>query len=215
MAKARSIIKISGTIGGVTHVDSTAYGYHTRAPRGTYTEITLNEGLKTSSNEQAKANLMAKIIFDSVNQFSPDFKNGKFWPRLVSVFRQQRKAEKPYRYLEFNLMEMRWDYPLSHHGTFVIEKTDKPVTLKYQVKGDAHYQLSVLRIATDETLLVPYPTESLTINTSSEETSGVLQLDFSQLPPNTPIIYAVQCRRLNNGKPEGLLSGRGLRLFCG
>lgn len=215
MAKARSITKISGTIGGVTHVDSPSYGYHTRNPRGTFTPITLADGMKTSGTEQSKANLMAKVIFDAVNIFAPNFKNGKFWPRLVSVFRQQKKAGIPYRYQEFNLMEMRWDYTSSHHGYIeVYLKGDTP-SLKYQFIKDADYQLSILRIAVDETLLLPYPSEIITITTSSDQKSGLLPLDFPSLPPHTPIIYAVQCEELSNGKPNQLLSGRGLKLFCG
>jgi hypothetical protein len=63
MAKARSIIKLSGTIGDITFVDSMAYGFHGRKKRTVWEK---SEGMISSSTSQTQANLMAKIIFDAV-----------------------------------------------------------------------------------------------------------------------------------------------------
>ncbi len=215
MAKARSIIRIGGTIGEVTHVDSTAYGYHVRAKRGTYTEITLADGMKESSTEQARANLMAKLIFDSVNGFAPNFKDGKFWSRLVSVFRKQKKAGKRYGYADFEGMEVRVEYPTSAQGSFQLYAGNGKARLEYEFRKNSAYLVRVLRIAADETLLVPYPTEVIERVVDITERKGILPLAFSLLPVESAVVYVLQCEQLHKGKPAGILTGKAVRFFNG
>lgn len=157
MAKIRSIVEISGTLSDITFVDSRAYGAHARAKRGTYTPITLAEGMQKSAKVQTQVNQLAKIIFDAVNAFVPGFKDGKFWSRLLSVFRQQQKAGRKYSYSDFDLMEMRLDYPTSRQGYFRLLSTqNNGVQLHYQLVNKTDYAIRLLRIASDATLLHPF-----------------------------------------------------------
>ncbi|MES2651096.1 MAG: hypothetical protein V4663_05120 [Bacteroidota bacterium] len=213
MAKVRSIMKLSGTIEGITFVDSTAYGAHSRAKRGTYTAVTLAEGMKISSSNQNEANLRAKIIFDAVNEFAPGFKEGTFWSRLISIFRKQKKAGKGYNYSDFGEMEMRYDYSTSKQGDFRLDSSGSSIVLSYNLKVDTGYRLSILRIATDETLLIPYPNEILEAVVQTGEKNGTAQFDFTSLPKETPILYALQCEQLLNGKLTGALKGKSVRFF--
>ena len=214
MAKVRSIISLSGTLSGMTCVDSSTYGAHVRAKRGTYKPISLAEGMKESAAIQTQVNLMAKVIFDAVKDFVPGFKNGKLWARLLSVFRQQKKAEKDYGYADFNLMEMRTDYPTSKHGTFQLEKDQEDgLLLRYQLHGAAYYRLRLLRVATDESLLQAYPQEILTVDLKDGTKAGSLRLDFSVLPTNANVLYVLHCERLLTGVPEGLLKSNGVRFL--
>jgi hypothetical protein len=91
MAKSRSIFKLSGTLKGITHVSSTAYGDHVRAARGTYTPVTLNESFKESGKALQLSNVFAKLIKDALDPYRANFKDGTLWRRLVSHFRQQLK----------------------------------------------------------------------------------------------------------------------------
>ena len=215
MAKVRSILKLSGTIGEVTFVDSAAYGPHSRAKRGSITPITLAEGMKISSSNLNEANLRAKIIFDAVNEFAPGFKDGKFWSRLISIFRKQKKEGKMYNYTDFGVIEMRHDYSTSRQGNFALGKKGEALVLNYSLKVDTGYHLSMLRIATNEDLLIPYPKEIMETIVQPGQQSGIVQFDFSELPKGTPILYALKCERLKNGKLAGLLSGKSVRLFGG
>lgn len=211
MAKTRSIIKFSGTLSGITFVDSKTYGAHARAKRGTYKPISLNQGMKESGAVQKQVNLIAKVIFDAVKDFVPGFKDGKLWARLLSVFRQQQKAGKSYSYHDFNTMEMRSDYPSSKHGLFrLIANSEKELMLHYQLQQEASYRISLLRIATDESLLTPYPPETVTFNLEKGDSIGQFPIDFGVLPADANAFYVLQCEQLVNGKPTGLLKSKGV-----
>lgn len=213
MAKARSIIKLSGTIGDITFVDSKAYGFHSRKKR---TKWEKSAGMIASSTNQSVANLMAKIIFDAANEFAPGFKDGKFWSRLVSVFRQQAKAAMPFSYAGFHQMEMRPDYPSSKHGRFMIadgsrnqtpETSIAKLSLNYQVYNDVDLQLSLLRIVSDETLLIPITREASTMIIPAGEKMGSLDLDFAPLAEGFQALYVLKCEQMEDGKVTGLLKG--------
>lgn len=215
MAKVRSIMKLSGTVGEMTFVDSTAYGQHSRAKRGSKTPITLAEGMKVSSSNQNEANLRAKIVFDAVNKFAPGFKEGTFWSRLVSIFRKQKKAGNPYNYANFGEMEMRYDYSTSQLGNFTLSREDSVIVLNYKLKADTGYRLSMLRISTDETLLISYPDEVMETQVEVGEQVGIIDFDFTPLPKGTPVLYALQCEQLKDGKLAGVLKGKSVRFFGG
>ncbi len=214
MAKTRSIIEFSGTLSGITFVDSKTYGAHARAKRGTYKPIGLNQGMKESAAVQTQVNLMAKVIFDAVKDFTPGFKDGKLWARLLSVFRQQHKAGKSYSYHDLNTMEMRSDYPSSKHGSFrLTANSAKELILHYQLQQEASYRISLLRIATDESLLTPYPPETLSFDVENGTRIGQFQIDFTGLPADANAVYVLQCEQLVNGKPTGLLKSKGVRFL--
>lgn len=214
MAKVRSILKLSGTLAGMTFVDSKAYGAHARAKRGTYTPISLPPGMQKSAEVQKQVNLMAKLVFDAVNNFVPGFKDGKFWARLLSVFRKQQKEGKNYSYKDFDLMEMRLEYPTSKHGFFrlAVEGTNK-VQLHYKLAKGESYRLSLLRIAGDETLLIPYPEEVVEVVVAYQGGMEVLPFAFSELPAGTNVLWVLHCEQLIDGLLAGLLKSRGVKFF--
>jgi hypothetical protein len=214
MAKTRSIIKHSGTIGEITYVDSVAYGSHSRAKRGTYTPISLADGMKESSVHQREANMMAKLIFDSANEFAPGFKNGKFWSRLVSIFRRQKKAGVPYQYADFRGLEMRQDYPSSMQGRFQFEMEGNIIKLNYKLHATAAYRLSMMRLASAHSLLALHSNEIQEVWTQQGENKGVVEFNFTPLPSGLSVIYFLQCEQLENGEPNRLLKGRSVVLMC-
>lgn len=213
MAKVRSIMKLSGTMDEMTFVDSVAYGAHSRAKRGSKTPISLADGMKVSSANQNEANVRAKIIFDAINEFAPGFKDGKFWSRLISIFRKQKKAQKAYSYTDFRDMEMRYDYSTSKQGLFSVDRAGFSIYLKYDLKADTGYQFSMLRIATDPTLLVPFPKEILETIVQVGESNGIVEFDFTPLPEGSAFLYVLQCEQLYNGQLVRGLKGRSVRLL--
>jgi hypothetical protein len=215
MAKARKKFKLSRTINGITYVNSTAYQPHVRAKRGTYTPISLTDGMKKSAAEQTQANLMAKIVFDAVNKFAPNFKDGKFWSRLVSVFRFLVKEKNSNGYKLLEGMEVRPDYPMSKQGGFMLKSKLDMVELSYSLKIVTDYLLSILRIATDQVMLIPYPDEVIAMEIREDEWEGKVQLNFAPLPDGARILYVIKCEQLVNGKLEGLLSQKSVTFLKG
>lgn len=214
MAKVRSILKLSGTLATTTFVDSKAYGAHARAKRGTYTPISLAEGMQKSAVVQTKVNLLAKIVFDAVNDFVPGFKDGKFWSRLLSVFRQQQKTAKAYSYGDFNQLEMRLDYPTSKHGAFWLVKTEKDsVLLHYQIAKESRYLVRLLRIASDEELLTPYARETQEAIIEGNKEMEIIAFTFSDLPQVANVLYALHCEQVIDGLPTGLLKNQSVKFL--
>lgn len=214
MAKVRSIIEISGTLSEITYVNSRAYGTYARAKRGTYKPITLSEGMIKSAAVQTQVNQIAKIVFDAINAFVPGFKDGKFWSRLLSVFRKQQKGGKAYSYSDFNLMEMRVDYATSRQGSFRLATKQDAVQLHYYLAKESDYCLKLLRIATDATLLNLYPTEVLEVILTYSKGMQFVSFVFNALPVDANILYVLHCEEMEDGLPIGLLKSKGVRFFA-
>ncbi|RZK54885.1 MAG: hypothetical protein EOO87_09275 [Pedobacter sp.] len=214
MAKVRSIIKLSGTLAETTFVDSKTYGAHARAKRGTYKPIALADGMQKSAVVQTKVNELAKIVFDAVNVFVPGFKDGKFWSRLLSVFRQQQKAGKDYNYRDFNQLEMRLDYPSSKHGAFWVANGEGcSVLLHYQIAKDTVYLLRLLRMGSDESLLFPYVGEVQETIVEGLEKLNAVSFNFSDLPKEANVLYVLHCEQMIDGMPAGILKCQSVKFL--
>ncbi|PZR13168.1 MAG: hypothetical protein DI539_19450 [Flavobacterium psychrophilum] len=87
-------IKLQGTLGGLTHVNSRAYGQHVRAERGTYTPISLNATMEACKDMLMDCNGEAKIIFDTLRD---EHRDGTLWSRLLSLFfKRAKEGLKPH-----------------------------------------------------------------------------------------------------------------------
>lgn len=214
MAKIRSIVEISGTLSDITFVDSRAYGTHARAKRGTYTPITLAEGMQKSAKVQTHVNQLAKLIFDAVNAFVPGFKDGKFWSRLLAVFRHQQKTGRKYSYSDFDLIDIRLDYPTSKQGYFrLLSSQNNAVQLHYQLVKKTDYVIRLLRIASDATLLHPFPTEVSEVTIKHQFEMNVVSFVFTALPEDANVLFVLHCEQVVNGQPSGLLKAQSVKFF--
>ncbi len=110
MAKSNSIIKLQGTIAGLTFVRSRTYGDHVRAKRGTYKSVEVNEALKQESKTLLSANVPAKIFKDAIDPYR-GFMGGLLWQRLVSMFRKQIKDFGSIDFGKIDRFEVHHDYP--------------------------------------------------------------------------------------------------------
>lgn len=160
MAKLRpSLIKIKGTLMGVTLVDSKRYGEHARAARGTYTPVTINNELVQSGERLQSSNRAAKLIFDAVRD---EHKDGGFWPDLLSVFRKQLKEDKRFSFKGLLNLECSKTHKLDTllHRQFEIDAVsaantlDVTVTLLQHPKWDRKlyldgYQLGITAVYPD------------------------------------------------------------------
>lgn len=109
---------------------------------------------------------------------------------------------------------MRLDYPSSKKGRFTLyhkkEQTKCAIELNYYLNNTTAYKLGLLRIAADETLLIPYAIEKLAGVTKEGEKTGTLHFQFTPLPENAQLLYVLYCEQLKNGKPTGLISGKSV-----
>jgi hypothetical protein len=157
MAKLRpSLIKLKGTIMGVTFVDSKTYEPHARAARST---SAINDELVQSKERLLNSNKPAKLIFDAVRD---EHKDGRFWPDLLSVFRKQLKEDGCFSFKGLHKLECSRKHKLDRllHGQFRVDAVvnenmlDVTVTLLQHPKWDRmgyldRYELSVTAVFPD------------------------------------------------------------------
>jgi hypothetical protein len=86
MAKVSSLINFRGTFGDLTFVQSTHYGNHVRARRGSKSPAPINDALRASTEIMKNANIYAKVVKDAVDPYRA-VKDGTLWQRLVKFFR--------------------------------------------------------------------------------------------------------------------------------
>lgn len=83
MARQKGIIKIKGTIGGITFVDSIAYDPHPRAARGTYKEAKINDVFQGNANNSKKVGALGSPILQQLKAIDKGFVAGNLWPRMT------------------------------------------------------------------------------------------------------------------------------------
>ncbi len=145
MAKSDSIIKLQGTIAGITFVRSPTYGDHVRAKRGTYKKAKVNDALKQESKTLVSANIPAKIFKDAIDPYRSNITGGTLWRRLVSMFGKQLKNTGAFDFGKIGRFEIDADQPFDRF--LVIQPTikvakEKPL-LHVHVEYDQHPRFSV------------------------------------------------------------------------
>lgn len=218
MAKSKSIVKLSGTMGGVTFVNSKAYGEHTRAPRGTYTPVVLAEGMQQSSMLQKQANLMAKIVFDQAKTFVPRFKNGQLWVRLLKVFRAVLKNGQPQSYAFLSNFQLRPDYASHRFGELRIYA--KPLGDQWQPK--VHFtrlgaNVEGFRLRLSQVVVAPDMLSMVSVKEVVLEHFPGENLSEWVLPAElwATTFYMVQVLRLADGQPTQLLRDEAVLMLAG
>jgi hypothetical protein len=67
----------------------------------------------------------------------------------------------------------------------------------------------LLRVAADELLLNPYPTETFKIVVPAGEQNGSARFNYTPLPEHTQVLYVLLCDQLKEGEFTGLISAKG------
>ncbi|RZK50657.1 MAG: hypothetical protein EOO99_00325 [Pedobacter sp.] len=111
MAKNSNLLALLEMLQGMTLVNSQAYGKHLRAKRGTYTPITLPQGLKENNQTQKVINRQAQLVYQLINKMAARFKDTKLWPRLLSALRKNGSLSKNLGYQALSGLEIRTEYP--------------------------------------------------------------------------------------------------------
>jgi hypothetical protein len=112
MAQASSLIKLRGTLFGITFVNSKTYGKHVRAARGTYKPVQVNDTFKKMSGHLVAAQKPARVIKEAIDPYRIDFKGGMLWNRLVSLFTLQHKNNESFNLQQLEGFEIFQQYPL-------------------------------------------------------------------------------------------------------
>lgn len=94
MARQKGIIKIAGTLGDVTFVESKTYGAHTRAARGTHKEAGINGVLQGNADKASKIGPLGSLILRQLKTIEKGFVPGDLWPRMTSRMFKAKSMKK-------------------------------------------------------------------------------------------------------------------------
>lgn len=83
MARQRGIIKLRGTIAGLSFINSKTYGAHVRAARGTHKEAKINDVLKANSENAVVITKIGSPVLQLLKTLEPGFSAGDLWPRML------------------------------------------------------------------------------------------------------------------------------------
>lgn len=159
MAKPISpIFKFSGTIAGMTYVDSKTYKPHVRAAKGTHTPNVLTDALKESSSLLQFCNQRAKPLFQALREEHHD---GRLWSRLVSLFYAELKAGRTInvhclRDLDCNLQH-KLDELLPLGFNIDVKKEKKKLGIHVRLEGHPKVDDQIPREGYQLRLVVIYP----------------------------------------------------------
>ncbi len=111
--KPHSYATLSGTLGGRVHVDSKQYGQHTRAKRGTYTPVALNDSMQAQNNRTVLLNLLAKPVHDFLKLYCGRFKHNQLWQQLLQRLRASPSDDPAVLLAQLNRLDINKDYSAS------------------------------------------------------------------------------------------------------
>ena len=111
MAKQKGIIKIQGTVAGLTAVESDAYGDHLRRARGTVKNVEVNEVLQGNADHAKPINAFGSPLLRQFKRLDDGFAPGNLWSRMNGRMLRAKdiKAEKLLHAL--NGIEINERYP--------------------------------------------------------------------------------------------------------
>lgn len=114
MARSRrSFLRLQGTLGGITFVQSVAYGDHVRQPRGTHKEAPLNSVLQKNADATGLVNKTASPVLKALKRRFGGFAQTSLWTRMTGrLFKAPSLRPEDLLY-SLRGMEVNERYPLA------------------------------------------------------------------------------------------------------
>ncbi|MEO8475353.1 MAG: hypothetical protein ABI477_24335 [Chryseolinea sp.] len=225
MAKQKGFYTFSGTIKGVTEVDSNTWGSHVRAARGTHKPATVNDAFKESSKILITSNKLTKAIKDPLDPYREGLKDGRMWNRLNSIVKKQLHENG---FLDFNAIaefqfHRRFRFgSLIHAQDEISVSTDEPMVLKIKVlsscglkltsrnKADSYEQTVIVMFLDDEFYSEVFSQSTILPLTPIEQREHVTEWT---IPLNMKVaLIILKCDFRIGNKSAGLPSRKGMQV---
>jgi hypothetical protein len=111
--KKGSLIKLQGTTGELTFVQSVAYDPHTRAARGTHRPAQCNEVLTENYNRTIDVNKTASPVLAQLKIVERGFAERSLWRRMLSCLFKARSVSMPHLLESLSGVELNERYRFS------------------------------------------------------------------------------------------------------
>ena len=107
-----SLLGLSGTFNGMTHVRSRAYKPHVRRPRGTIKPAPVNNVLEQNAARATKVTSVAKQLHYCFKEMGKAFVQRRLWQVMLKRMYSAKTAAVPELLLSLEGMELNEAYPL-------------------------------------------------------------------------------------------------------
>jgi hypothetical protein len=92
MARSKGLIKLEGTLGGLTFVNSKRYRDHVRTARGTHKEAKVNTVLQANSDNAKEVTFVASPVLKELKAIERGFASGDLWSRMMGAMLKTRST---------------------------------------------------------------------------------------------------------------------------
>ena len=92
MARQRGLLKLQGTIAGLSFINSKTYGAHARAARGTHKEAKINDVLKKNSGNAAVITWIGSPLLKQLKTLEPGSVARDLWTRMLRCMHKARST---------------------------------------------------------------------------------------------------------------------------
>jgi hypothetical protein len=226
MAKQKSFIKIQGTFGGMTSVNSKAYGEHLRSPRGTHKPAKLNNSFTESKGALVASNAPAKLIKNSLDPYRANFYDGRLWTRLVSHFKTGKNKPIMPGFLSLVGFEVHSEHPLSKIASVEVdlvpnyEKAELQVTIQGMAHGkfrNTHIDgcvVTVIGISPDLTYQTAY-VNAVVLPVIPLKEDFVHQITLPFPDEGDDVLICIKAEGCEKGQVSGVLKTKGMQIVKG
>jgi hypothetical protein len=208
---------------GYTVVNSSKYGRHVRAKRGTHTPLVVTETMKKAGELVRSANAHAKVINDAFKPFCTDIRDTERWTRLVVLFRKALRKDTVDLDEVFDRFYFHRRRPLSgvlgytlevtqtgeSSNTLVVKVNSSSAAKSTRYKPDRYEQL-IIALFLDADFRATVLTDTKVHRITPDK--GNEHIATFPLPAGARnVIIAMKCIHQYQGKPcAGIASGIGV-----
>ena len=109
----RGLVKLQGTIAGLSFINNKTYGAYVRVARGTHRKAGINSVLKANSKNAAVITGIGSPILKQLKALEPGFIPGELWSRMMGCMYKAKSSLTKDLLDSINGMEINERYPFA------------------------------------------------------------------------------------------------------
>lgn len=144
MARQKGIIKLEGTIAGLTFVNSKKYGQHARSARGTHKEAKVNTVLQGNAENAKRVTSLASPVLRELKALEKGFASGDLWSKMMHRMLRVKDGSTRELFQSIAGIELneRYSFAKSFSSLPIVRYSVKKKSLVIELEFSSHAQFS-------------------------------------------------------------------------